>query len=118
MYYTNEINFINKEIELISIYLTMPEFNFKPIVELTIPLVITVIFIQNGQGIALLENKKYNPPLNQITYYCGLGSFFNAYLGAVSTCLTGPVTGILISNPNTRNKYISAILFSVFCMRD
>ena len=116
MYYTNEINFINKEIELISIYLTMPEFNLKPIVELTIPLIITVIFIQNGQGIALLENKKYNPPLNQITYYCGLGSFFNAYLGAVSTCLTGPVTGILISNPNTRNKYISAILFSVFCI--
>ena len=116
MYYTNEINFINKEIELISIYLTMPEFNLKPIVELTIPLIITVIFIQNGQGIALLENKKYDPPLNQITYYCGLGSFFNAYLGAVSTCLTGPVTGILISNPNTRNKYISAILFSVFCI--
>ena len=116
MYYTNEINFINKEVEIISIYLTMPEFNLKPIVELTIPLIITVIFIQNGQGIALLENKKYNPPLNQITYYCGLGSFFNAYLGAVSTCLTGPVTGILISNPNTRNKYISAILFSVFCI--
>ena len=116
MYYTNEINFINKEVEIISIYLTMPEFNLKPIVELTIPLIITVIFIQNGQGIALLENKKYNPPLNQITYYCGLGSFFNAYLGAVSTCLTGPVTGILISNPNTRNKYISAILFSIFCI--
>ena len=116
MFYTNEINFINKEIELISIYLTMPEFNFKPIVELTIPLIITVIFIQNGQGIALLENKKYNPPLKQITYYCGLGSFFNAYLGAVSTCLTGPVTGILISNPNTQNTYISAILFSVFCI--
>ena len=111
MYFTHKINISTKEISLINIYLTMPEFNLKPIIELTIPLIITVIFIQNGQGIVLLENKKYTPPLNQITYYCGLGSFFNAYLGAVSTCLTGPVTGILTSNPNTQNQYISAILF-------
>ena len=116
MYFTHKINISTKEISLINIYLTMPEFNLKPIIELTIPLIITVIFIQNGQGIVLLENKKYTPPLNQITYYCGLGSFFNAYLGAVSTCLTGPVTGILTSNPNTQNQYISAILFSFLCI--
>ena len=116
MYFSNNISISTKEVSLVNIYLTMPEFNFKPIIELTIPLIITVIFIQNGQGIALLENKKYNPPLNQITYYCGLGSFFNAYLGAVSTCLTGPVTGILTSNPNTQNQYISAILFSILCI--
>jgi len=116
MYFTDKINISTKEISLVDVYLTMPEFNLKPIIELTIPLIITVIFIQNGQGIVLLENKKYSPPLNQITYYCGLGSFFNAYLGAVSTCLTGPVTGILTSNPNTKNQYISAILFSVLCV--
>ena len=112
----SSINILSKEVSLINIYLTMPEFSFKPIIELTIPLIITVIFIQNGQGLVLLENRKYKPPLNQITYYCGLGSFFNAYLGAVSTCLTGPVTGILTNNPNTQNQYISAILFSIFCI--
>ncbi len=56
-------NISTKEISLINIYLTMPEFNLKPIIELTIPLIITVIFIQNGQGIVLLENKKYTPLL-------------------------------------------------------
>ena len=84
--------------------------------ELTIPLIITVIFIQNGQGLALLESRGYKPPINQITYTCGFGSFFNAYFGSVSTCLTGPVTGIIINDPKVKNHDVSAIIFSLLCI--
>ena len=36
MYLTDEVNISTKEISLINIYLTMPEFNLKPIIELTV----------------------------------------------------------------------------------
>ena len=100
----------------VSPYFTLPEFNKNAIIELTIPLIITVIFIQNGQGLALLETRGYKPPLNHVTYVCGFTSFINSYLGSVSTCLTGPVTGIIVENEKIYNHYISAIIFSVLCI--
>ena len=102
--------------EIVMPFITLPEFNKNAIIELTIPLIITVIFIQNGQGLALLESKGYKPPVNHITYVCGFGSFFNAYFGSVSTCLTGPVTGIIINNSKIKNHTISAIVFSLLCI--
>ena len=41
---------------------------------------------------------------------------FNAYFGSVSTCLTGPVTGIIINNHKLENHTISAIIFSLLCI--
>ena len=110
------INFNSFEPEIVTPFITLPEFNVNAIIELTIPLIITVIFIQNGQGLALLESRGYKPPINQITYACGFGSFFNAYFGSVSTCLTGPVTGIIINDPKVKNHHVSAIIFCLLCI--
>ncbi len=110
------INFNSFEPEIVTPFITLPKFNVNAIIELTIPLIITVIFIQNGQGLALLESRGYKPPINQITYACGFGSFFNAYFGSVSTCLTGPVTGIIINDPKVKNHHVSAIIFCLLCI--
>ncbi len=114
--FQTNIDFHNVKPEIITPFVTLPEFNKNAIIEITIPLIITVIFIQNGQGLALLESRGYKPPINHITYVCGFGSFFNAYFGAVSTCLTGPVTGIIINDPKVKNHAISAIIFSLLCI--
>ncbi len=114
--YNNNYVFHGTELLTVSPYFTLPEFNKNAIIELTIPLIITVIFIQNGQGLALLETRGYKPPLNHVTYVCGFTSFINSYLGSVSTCLTGPVTGIIVENEKIYNHYISAIIFSVLCI--
>ena len=63
MYFTNKINISTKEISLINIYLTMPEFNLKPIIELTIPLIITVIFIQKWTRNSLTWKQKIYSPI-------------------------------------------------------
>ena len=114
--YETNFNVSNIKPEIVAPFITLPEFNVNAIIELTIPLIITVIFIQNGQGLALLESRGYKPPINQITYTCGFGSFFNAYFGSVSTCLTGPVTGIIINDPKVKNHHVSAIIFSLLCI--
>ena len=114
--YEMNFNVSNIKPEIVAPFITLPEFNVNAIIELTIPLIITVIFIQNGQGLALLESRGYKPPINQITYTCGFGSFFNAYFGSVSTCLTGPVTGIIINDPKVKNHHVSAIIFSLLCI--
>ncbi len=116
VHFQTNFNISNFEPTIIVPYLTSPEFNINSIIELTIPLIITVIFIQNGQGLALLESRGYQPPINQITYSCGFGSFVNAFFGSVSTCLTGPVTGIIINDQNVKNHFVSAIIFSLLCV--
>ena len=69
----------------------VPVFSWHAMVELVIPLAITVLVVQNGQGVALLNAAGHKPPINAITVACGAGSMLAALVGTVSTCLTGPV---------------------------
>ena len=93
----------------------LPEFTLRAQLELVIPLAITVLFAQNGQGIALLRNAGRNPPVNVITAVCGYGSVLTAWFGGVSTCLTGPVNGILLSGDEPRGHYTGAVVMSLLC---
>ena len=43
-------------------------------VELVVPLAITVLVVQNGQGIAVLRAAGHAPPVNAITAACGVGA--------------------------------------------
>ena len=82
----------------------VPEFNLKANVELVIPLAITVLFIQNGQGLAILESAGHKTYIKPFTVACGIGSIINSFFGTVSSCLTGPVTGIIVSEDNTKSN--------------
>ncbi len=72
-----------------------PTFNLPTIIELTPPLLIAVLAIQNGQGIAVLISQGYKPPINAMTILCGLGSFFNLFFGGHSSCIAGPTVAIV-----------------------
>ena len=82
----------------------VPEFNLKANVELVIPLAITVLFIQNGQGLAILKSAGHKTYIKPFTVACGIGSIINSFFGTVSSCLTGPVTGIIVSADNTKSN--------------
>ncbi len=90
----------------------LPEFTLRAQLELVVPLAITVLFAQNAQGISLLRNAGLDPPINVITIVCGYGSFLSAWFGMVSTCLTGPVSGILLASDEPRGHYTSAVILS------
>ena len=94
------------KIEFIPISPTIfiPEFNLKANIEIVIPLAITVLFIQNGQGLAILKTAGHKTFLKPFTIACGFGSIINSFFGTVSSCLTGPVTGIIVSEDQNKNE--------------
>ena len=76
-----------------------PVWSLAAMVELVVPLAITVLVVQNGQGVAVLKAARHDPPVNAIAFVCGLGAAASALVGAVSTCLTGPSNAMMSATP-------------------
>ena len=88
-----------------------PTFSIDAMIELVIPLVISVIAVQNMQGVSVLKTVGYNAPINVLTVVCGYGSLLMGMLGCVPTCLTGPANAILVSSGKKGTHYLGAMLF-------
>ncbi|UFN48656.1 benzoate/H(+) symporter BenE family transporter [Roseomonas sp. OT10] len=86
-----------------------PAWSFAAMVELVVPLAITVLVVQNGQGFAVLRAGGHRPPFNAVTVACGIGSLLAATVGAVSSCLTGPTNALLIASGERRRHYTAAV---------
>jgi benzoate membrane transport protein len=93
-----------------------PQFSWTAMVELVVPLAITVLAAQNAQGIAILNANGHAAPINAITAGCGAGSIVTGLLGAVSTCLTGPVNALLSASGEKSRQYSAAVFFSLIAM--
>ena len=91
-----------------------PVWSLGALVELVVPLAITVLVVQNGQGVAVLKATQHEPPVNAIAVACGIGAFFSASVGAVSSCLTGPTNALLTSSGERGRHYTAALTFGSF----
>jgi benzoate membrane transport protein len=91
--------------------LYVPQFSWAAMVELVVPLAITVLAVQNAQGVAILAGNGHQAPVNAITAACGVGSIVTGLFGAVSTCLTGPVNAVLSSTGERHRQYTGALFF-------
>lgn len=91
-----------------------PVWSLGALVELVVPLAITVLVVQNGQGVAVLKAARHEPPVNAIAVACGIGAFFSAAVGAVSSCLTGPTNALLTSSGERSRHYTAALTFGSF----
>lgn len=94
--------------------LQAPVWSLGALVELVVPLAITVLVVQNGQGVAVLKAAQHEPPVNAIAVACGIGAFFSAAVGAVSSCLTGPTNALLTSSGERGRHYTAALTFGSF----
>lgn len=90
--------------------LTAPLFTWSAAIELVVPLALTVLVVQNGQGMAVLREAGHRPPMNLVTVACGLVSLPAAAVGAISTCLTGPTNALLTASGERRRHYTSALV--------
>jgi benzoate membrane transport protein len=79
-------------------------------IELVVPLAITVLVVQNGQGVAVLRAAGHDAPVNVITIACGVWSLLAAAVGAVSTCLTGPTNALLSASGERSRHYAAGIV--------
>ncbi len=97
------------EFSIVQPVIYLPVFNMKAMLELVVPLTISVIGIHNTQGIAILKKEGYDPPVNIMTLTCGLGSVAMGLLGSVPTCITGPATAILNSSGKKESRYVGSL---------
>jgi benzoate membrane transport protein len=93
-----------------------PAFSWAATLELVLPMAITVVGIHNAQGFAISRDNDYDPPINTLTTACGLGSVVFALFGAVSTCVTGPVNGILNMSGDPARRYMGGVVFGVLIL--
>lgn len=93
-----------------------PVFSWQAMVELVVPLAITVLVVQNGQGIAVLSAAGHKAPINAIAVACGIGAIASAMVGAVSTCLTGPSNAIVASSGKKARHYTGGIVVGVLAL--
>lgn len=93
-----------------------PVFSWQAIAELTVPLAVTVIGIQNAQGFVILQQVGYRPPQNALTTACGYGSLVFGILGSVPTCVTGPSNAILNTSGPKEDRYISGMVFGILAI--
>ncbi|HXZ50501.1 MAG TPA: benzoate/H(+) symporter BenE family transporter [Burkholderiales bacterium] len=94
----------------------VPQFSWRALLELVVPLAVTVLVVQNGQGVAVLRAAGHAPPVNAITAACGLWSIPTALVGSVSTCLTGPVNAILAASGDKQRQYAAGVLVGVLAL--
>lgn len=93
-----------------------PVFSKAALFDLVLPLTISVLVLQNAQGIAILRMNAHNPPANTITAVCGVGSVVFGLFGAVCACLTGPVNAILSAEGERRQHFIGALIWGCFAI--
>lgn len=94
---------------------TTPEFTWAAQLELVIPLTLTVLVVQNGQGEAVLRHAGHAAPVNASAVTSGIMSVVNACFGAVSACLTGPTNALLTSSGDPKRQYSAAVVYSFLC---
>ena len=96
--------------------LQTPAFSWRAMIELVVPLAITVMVVQNGQGVAVLRAAHHDAPVNAVSVACGLMSMVTAWVGAVSTCLTGPTNAILCSAGERQRQYVGALTVGLLAL--
>jgi benzoate membrane transport protein len=103
-------------VELVKPVIQEPIWSIAAMIELVVPLAITVLVVQNGQGFAVLKSAGHNPPINAVTIACGLGAAVSALAGGISTCLTGPTNAILVSSGERKRQYIAGIVVGLLAI--
>jgi benzoate membrane transport protein len=103
-------------LQIVQPLFTMPVFSAPAMIELVIPLAITIIFVQHGQGLAVLTQAGHPPPLNAVTIIAGIGGLLSAAVGAVGTALTGPTNGLITSTGPRDRHYGTAIVTALIAI--
>lgn len=93
-----------------------PAFSWPAMLELVVPLAITVLVVQNGQGMAVLSAAGHTAPIDSVAVVCGAGTLASAMVGAAPTCLTGPVNAIISSSGERHTQYAAGVVVGVLAI--
>lgn len=93
--------------------LLLPSFSWPAMLELVLPLAVTVVGIHNPQGFALLRQAGHAPAVDAVTVACGIASIPFGLLGCGPACMTGPANAIIVASGERRRHYVGALVFGL-----
>ncbi|GAB7540096.1 benzoate/H(+) symporter BenE family transporter [Burkholderia sp. 3C] len=93
--------------------LVAPVFNLHAISQLLVPLLVTVLFVQNAQGIAVIRHAGYPASSKLVTVCSGVLTALTGVFGGCPSVLAGPSNAILVSDGRTGRHYIAALMAAV-----
>ncbi|MFC4549828.1 MULTISPECIES: benzoate/H(+) symporter BenE family transporter [Halorussus] len=78
--------------------LVAPAFSVESIVTIALPLTIMVIGAENMQAIGVLQAEEYDPPINSMLIFSGLGGMLASLMGGHNANIAGPMTAVTSSD--------------------
>lgn len=96
--------------------LIVPRFDIHAISQLLLPLLITVLFVQNAQGIAVTRASGYRTSLRLVTLVSAALTAITAPFGGCPSVLAGPSNAILVSGGTHGRHYLGALMAGVICV--
>jgi benzoate membrane transport protein len=102
--------------ELVHPNILSPEFSVRALLELVLPLAVTVVGIHNPQGFVVLEGANYRPPINALTLTCGVGSVFSSLIGSVPICVAGPSNALMCSSGRPEQRFVAGIIYGLLLL--
>jgi benzoate membrane transport protein len=91
----------------------MPTLDVHALTQLTVPMLITILFVQNAQGMAVLRAAGYPTSLRMVTIASGVLTALTGPFGACPSVLAGPCNAILVSGGKFGRHYVAAVLAGV-----
>ena len=93
--------------------LVTPVFSIDSIVTIAIPLTVMVIGAENMQAIGVLQAEEYDPPINSMLVFSGLGGMVASMMGGHNANIAGPMTAITSSEEsgsNREGRYVASVI--------
>lgn len=93
--------------------LVTPAISIDSIVTIAIPLTVMVIGAENMQAIGVLQAEEYDPPINSMLVFSGLGGMVASLMGGHNANIAGPMTAITSSEEsgsNREGRYVASVI--------
>ncbi|MET1032316.1 benzoate/H(+) symporter BenE family transporter, partial [Domibacillus tundrae] len=91
----------------------MPHFSMQAILELSLPLIILIVGVQNMQAVGVLYATGYKPPINAMFTLPGVGTIVNSLFGGHPTVIAGPSTAMVSSDASGEDKNLRFVASAV-----
>lgn len=92
--------------------LVAPSFSLGTILSLALPLALLAVATQNAPGVGILWANGYEPPVNAVTIFSGIGSVLTAPLLCHGLTIAAPMTAVCADpdvHPDLRNRYTATV---------
>ncbi len=92
--------------------LVRPNFNLNALFSVALPLTLLAIASQNAPGIGILRANGYQPPVNAVTIFSGVGSVLTAPLLGHGINVAAPMTALCANpavHPDPRGRYVATV---------